>query len=84
MAGSLLKAGLADVLYMYELIEVTLMYAGFTLAVTPQRAEATQPVTVLACRGECGWHDQHWQCGGQLDCPSGCLDIALLGSRLQA
>ena len=35
LAGSLLKAGLADALYMSELIGVMLMCAGFALAVKP-------------------------------------------------
>lgn len=38
MAGSLLKAGIADVLYLSELIGVVLMYGGFLLATAPAPA----------------------------------------------
>lgn len=39
LGGSLLKAGLADLLYLSEFIGVAMMYAGFILATSPQ-AEA--------------------------------------------
>lgn len=39
MAGSLIKAGLADMLYVSEFVGVVLMYVGFTLATQRQVAE---------------------------------------------
>ncbi len=46
MAGSLIKAGITDILYASELIGVVLMYAGFLQAsLKPKAAITSQPVT---------------------------------------
>ncbi len=44
MAGSLLKAGLVDILYLSELVGVVLMYSGFLLAVSTRPAVQTTSV----------------------------------------
>ena len=46
MAGSLIKAGLADWLYVSELLGVIIMYAGFVLAVSPLPVDAGRGVPV--------------------------------------
>jgi hypothetical protein len=46
MAGSFVKAGLVDFLYLSEFLGVVLMYAGFVLATTVQPAGRTAPVAV--------------------------------------
>jgi hypothetical protein len=48
MAGSFIKIGLADMLYVSEFMGVVLMYAGFTLATSVQR------VTSLAASSASG------------------------------
>jgi len=45
MAGTLIKAGLADWLYVSELLGVILMYIGFTQATAKQVAETKAPAT---------------------------------------
>ncbi len=42
MAGSFVKAGLVDWLYVSELVGVVLMYAGFMLATAPQPVKSLQ------------------------------------------
>jgi hypothetical protein len=49
MAGSFVKAGLVDWLYISELIGVVLMYAGFMLATSTQPVKGQQPAP--AARG---------------------------------
>jgi hypothetical protein len=44
MAGSFVKAGLFDWLYISEFIGVVLMYAGFTLATATKPLHKTIPV----------------------------------------
>jgi hypothetical protein len=46
MAGSFVKAGLVDVLYVSEFIGAVLMYAGFVLATRPAEVPRTSPVSV--------------------------------------
>lgn len=46
MAGSLIKAGLADWLYVSELIGVVIMYAGFILATSPLPVDSGKGVPV--------------------------------------
>jgi hypothetical protein len=43
MAGSFIKIGLTDMLYVSEFTGVVLMYAGFTLATAAQRLPALAP-----------------------------------------
>ncbi len=43
MAGSLIKAGLADWLYVSELLGVVLMFVGFLQATAPQTVKADEP-----------------------------------------
>ncbi len=43
MAGSFIKIGLADMLYVSEFTGVVLMYAGFILATAVQRVSVLAP-----------------------------------------
>jgi hypothetical protein len=45
MAGSFVKAGLVDWLYVSEFLGVVMMYAGFILATSSQPAKSQQPAS---------------------------------------